>query len=102
MESYADFSALNNLAPADVAVTAERKGDDIQVTLDNRSETVAFFIRMAVKDSEGELVVPAFWDDNMVTLAPGESMTYTCREVGNDAETLHVSGWNVSDQEIVL
>ena len=102
MESYADFSALNSLAHADVAVSASRKGDEIKVTMENKSQHVAFFIRMSVKDSEGELVVPAFWNDNLVSLEPGQTMTYSCKAAGDQAATLHVSGWNVAQQDFVL
>lgn len=102
MESYADFSALNSLDPADVAVSASRKGDEIKVTMENKSQHVAFFIRMSIKDSEGELVVPAFWNDNLVSLEPGQTMTYSCKAAGDQAATLHVSGWNVAQQDFVL
>lgn len=102
MESYADFSALNSLAPADVAASASRKGDEIKVTLENKSQNVAFFIRMSVKDAEGELVVPAFWNDNLVSLEPGQTMTYSCKAAGDQAATLSVSGWNVAQQDFVL
>ena len=52
---------------------------------------------MAVKNAEGELVTPAFWSDNFVTLKPGETRTYTCRLDGQSPVGLNieVSGWNV-------
>ena len=58
---------------------------------------MAFFVRMALKNAEGELVTPVFWDDNFVSLKPGETRTYTCRMEGQEAEGLNVevSGWNV-------
>jgi exo-1,4-beta-D-glucosaminidase len=41
-----------------------------------------------VKDATGALVCPAYWSDNYVTLAPGESRTITCTlpTMGKDAE----------------
>ena len=96
LESYGDFSALNNLAPAQVEVAMQKNEKNIEVTLTNNAPVVAFFIRMAVKDAEGELVIPAFWNDNLVTLAPGESKTFSCNIPEGCAQTLEVSGWNVN------
>jgi len=39
---------------------------------------VAFMIRLTAKN-EGELICPAYWSDNYLTLAPGETRTVTCR-----------------------
>ena len=93
MESYADFSALDSLAPAEVAVSV----DNNKVTLENKSDVVAFFVRMDLKDASGE-IVPGFWSDNLVTLQPHQTLTFTCRR--EDSKTLTVSGWNVTEQKI--
>ena len=99
MESYADFSALDDLAPAEVAVSVN--GD--QVTLENKSDVVAFFVRMDIKYRDGE-ILPALWSDNLVTLQPGETLTVNTGAMiinGIDAE-LVISGWNVAEQVIIL
>ena len=72
-------------------------GNEVTVTLKNNSDVVAFFVRMALKDAEGELVTPAFWTDNFVSLKPGETRTYTCRTEAADVKDMNVevSGWNV-------
>ena len=93
MESYADFSALDTLAPADIAVSV--KGN--KVTLENKSDVVAFFVRMDLKDASGE-IVPGFWSDNLVTLQPHQTLTFTCSR--EDSKTLTISGWNVTEQKI--
>ena len=95
MESYADFSALDDLATAEVTVSV--KGD--QVTLENKSDIVAFFVRMDLKDADGE-IVPGFWSDNLVTLQPHQTLTLTCRP--EDSTSLTLSGWNVAEQVIIL
>lgn len=93
---YADFSALNSLAQADVNASVTRKGNTLEVSLENRSEVVAFFVDMKLKYASGEIIVPAFWNDNFVTLAPGESRTFTCRTESLPADAaVTVSGWNV-------
>ena len=95
MESYADFSALNDLTQAEVSVSI----NGTQVTLENKSDVVAFFIRMDLKDSEGN-VLPGYWTDNLVTLQPHQTLTYEFK-ADNEA-TLTVSGWNVDEQVIIL
>ena len=98
LESYGDFSGLNDLAEAEVAVSMKKDANKIQITLENKASVVAFFIRLSVKDAAGELVIPAFWSANLVTLAPGETKTYTCTLPDGCGETLKVSGWNVEDK----
>ena len=96
MESYADFSPLNDLAAADVKATMEKTAEGLEVTLENKSSVVAFFVRMALKDAEGEYVVPAYWSDNLVTLAPGQSLTFTCTADMPKGATVEIDGWNVA------
>lgn len=94
---HADYKPLADLKEAAVATSVKVAGDEVKVTLTNDSDVVAFFVRMALKNAEGELVTPVFWDDNFVSLKPGETRTYTCRMEGQEAEGLNVevSGWNV-------
>ena len=96
MESYADFSPLNGLAAADVKATMEKTAEGLEVTLENKSSVVAFFVRMALKDAEGEYVVPAYWSDNLVTLAPGQTLTFTCTADMPKGATVEIDGWNVA------
>ena len=102
MESYADFSALNELAAAKVNVTFEKAEGALEVTLTNDSPVVAFFVRMALKDAEGEYIVPATWSDNLVTLAPGQSLTYKCSAEFPAGAKLEVDGWNVAPSTLAL
>ena len=96
LESYADFSPLNDLAAADVEASMVRTAEGLEVTLENKSSVVAFFVRMALKDAEGEYVVPAYWSDNLVTLAPGQSLTFTCTADMPKGSTVEIDGWNVA------
>ncbi|MBN2308683.1 MAG: hypothetical protein JXR94_06905 [Candidatus Hydrogenedentes bacterium] len=104
-ESIADHTALNGLPPAavDSAAAFETRGDETiaRVTLRNPSSHVAFFIRLAVHQGpDGDEAAPAFWDDNFVSLLPGEERTvrgvvYT-RDLGGAEPVLRVSGWNLA------
>ena len=102
VESYADFSALNSLAIASVNTSVAKVDGGLEVTLTNNSPFVAFFIRMALKDAAGEYVVPATWNDNLVTLAPGQSLTYKCTAEVPSGATLTVEGWNVAKCTLAL
>ena len=87
---YASYRALNNLPRVACLLTSKSmtcekngqcsmiNGQCFELTLTNPSSTVAFFQRLMVKDAKGILICPAYWSDNYVTLAPGESRTITC------------------------
>ncbi len=104
IESYADFSALNSLEKADLGVDATVKGDNIEVTLTNASDVVAFFVDLQVKGADGEIIVPAYWSDNLVSLAPGQSQTLVWKSNGKlqDASVIEISGWNIEDITILM
>ena len=103
MKKYADFSSLDRLAAADMDITVKKNGENIEVTLNNKASVVAFFVRMAAKDAQGEYVIPAFWNDNLVTLAPGETRTFTCRipDIDN-VSNIEISGWNIKEQSFEI
>ena len=92
---YASYRALDTLPRVTCQLSSKRDNDQkskvfatshsqretgqrYELTLSNPSSTVAFFQRLIVKDAKGTLVCPAYWSDNYVTLAPGESRTITC------------------------
>ncbi len=83
---YASYRALDNLPRVDCLLTSKRVRNGYELTLKNPSSTVAFFQRLKVKDATGRLVCPAYWSDNYVTLAPGESRTITCMLPANSKD----------------
>jgi hypothetical protein len=69
-----------------------------RVTLTNPGKTLAFFVRLQVTGSDGEEALPVFWDDNYVSLLPGETRVISARWRRSDlhgAPRLVLSGWNV-------
>ena len=70
-----------------------------EVTLTNPTQSVAFMLRLTAKDNKSQLLCPAFWSDNYITLAPGEQRTVTCTlpDDSGDTEnaTFFLEGWNV-------
>jgi exo-1,4-beta-D-glucosaminidase len=107
VRAYADFTALHDLPTTQVtsAVRYERDGSDetAHVTLSNPGQAIAFFVRLQiVSEPSGEEVLPVLWQDNYVSLLPGETRDVVARYRSNDAEArraLVVSGWNVPRTE---
>jgi exo-1,4-beta-D-glucosaminidase len=75
-----------------------------QLTVSNPGKGVAFMVRMRLVKSDGEDVVPAFFDDNFVSLLPGEVRTigvrYRSADVGKFPAHFEVAGWNVPSQDV--
>ena len=101
--SYADFTALAQLPKVKLQVTdhSERKGENeiTHVVLENPSKTLAFFVRLkATKGQRGEEILPVLWQDNYISLLPGEkreiTATYRAAELGSAKPVLEVKGWN--------
>ena len=102
--SYADFTALSHLPKVKLRVTdrSEQKGQEevTHVTIENPSKTLAFFVRLKVdKGAKGEEILPVVWEDNYISLLPGEkrevTATYHVRELGTAKASVEVTGWNV-------
>ncbi len=96
---YADYTALNTLARANITVHAARSGhDEVAVTLENHSGVPAFFLSLDLVERQGRDVLPLMWDDNYVTLWPRERITLRAKRVagGNWGPfEVHVMGKNV-------
>jgi exo-1,4-beta-D-glucosaminidase len=102
--SFADFTALSQLPKVKLRVAdrTERKGDEaiIHVAIENPSKSIAFFVRLKVdKGEKGEEILPVVWQDNYISLLPGEkrevTASYRVAEQGTAKPTVEVSGWNV-------
>jgi exo-1,4-beta-D-glucosaminidase len=103
-ESYADYTALSQLPGVKLRATSrtERRGEEsiTHVTLENPSKSLAFFVRLKLdKGAKGEEILPVVWEDNYISLLPGEkrevTATYRSSELGVAKSVIEVSGWNV-------
>jgi exo-1,4-beta-D-glucosaminidase len=106
---YADLTALKTLPPATSGIQAttrhEGKEDVTTVTLSvpDSSRTVALFQHVSIRrGAQGDLALPIRWNDNDVTLWPGESIVLTARYAsqGTAAPVVEVNGWNVPTQNV--
>ncbi len=111
---YADLTGLQRLAvvrpdvTADIAagVTDDHAGEPLAtatVTVRNRSAVPAVGIHLSVVGDGGRPVAPILWQDNDITLFPGQAAVVTGRfpatESPGDA-TIRVEGFNVAEQDI--
>jgi exo-1,4-beta-D-glucosaminidase len=66
----------------------------------NPSETIAFFIFLDVTDpATGKPVLPIYWNDNYVSLLPGEERNYSAdyrlSDYNGDKPLIEIKAWNV-------
>jgi len=106
---FADFTDLAKLWPAklNVSATSERKGSEeiTHVRLENSEGALAFFVHLKVVAGEhGKEILPILWEDNYVSLLPGEkreiSARYAPELLGGAAPVVEVEGWNATSQSV--
>jgi exo-1,4-beta-D-glucosaminidase len=86
----------------DAKATTSREGTQAttRVTLTNPSKSLAFFVRLKLdKGQGGDEILPVLWEDNYVSLMPGETREIAARydagALGSAEPALEVSGVNV-------
>jgi len=124
---FADFTALQNLPKATVNASlqvgasssdsasatsggnasASNSSNDFAATVhvENPGTSLAFLVRLRLlKGKGGDEVLPVFWDDNYLSLLPGEKRDVTVRlrksDLGNAQPVLAVDGFNVPAAEV--
>jgi exo-1,4-beta-D-glucosaminidase len=108
--AFADFSSLQTLEPAAVKVTMKASpssGQDAEyrATIENTGKSLAFLVHLRVtKPKGGAEILPAFWDDNYISLLPGERREVQLHlrktDLGTAQPELIVDGFNVAPQTI--
>ena len=104
--SYADYTSLAQLPKVKLKVSSrdEHNGkneDEVtRVIVENPSKALAFFVRLKLdKGKGGEEILPVVWQDNYISLLPGEkreiTATYHASGLGAAKPEIEVSGWNV-------
>jgi exo-1,4-beta-D-glucosaminidase len=103
-KQFADYTALNKLPKVKLNLEYQflkrDESGEISLKMKNPSKAIAFFIFMDVIDqATGKPVLPVFWDDNYVTLLPGEERIYKAkfflRDSGSVKPVIKVNAWNV-------
>ena len=105
--SYADFTELKHLTPSYPEVNISSKNLDgtteFAVELYNPGKHLAFFMELAICDEESkETILPVFWEDNYVSLLPGEKKIIKARIKSREnvraLSYLRVKGMNVEEK----
>jgi exo-1,4-beta-D-glucosaminidase len=77
---YASYAMLDGMTTKHCELSVKPVSEGIyEAEISNPSDKVAFMVRLTAKDQNGELICPAYWSDNYLTLAPGESRTVSCQ-----------------------
>jgi len=102
--SYADMTQLKNLPEVQLKISATRTRQGVgketaHVTISNPSSSLAFFIHLQIQPGrDGETVTPIVWQDNYISLLPGETRevtaTYETKDAGSQAPVVVAEGWN--------
>jgi mannosylglycoprotein endo-beta-mannosidase len=99
------YSGLNKMPKADldIQVRQSEKGK-VEVTLSNPAKNpVAFFNRLSLVDPKTrKRVLPVFYDDNYVSVLPGQKKTVIMDygQTGSESPLVSIEGWNVKEQFI--
>lgn len=106
---YADLTALKTLptATSEIHATTRHEGKEdvttVTLSVPDSSRTVALFQHVSIRrGAQGDLALPIRWNDNDITLWPGESMVLTARYASQGTATavVEVNGWNVPTQSV--
>ena len=109
-ESKQLWWALGRLPSADVAATAvsARQGDSVSVhvTLRNRGNVVAIQNKLTpVGATDGSRILPAYYNDNYISLLPGESREIKIEYptfAGKGRAQLALRGWNLASRSVAV
>ncbi len=105
LSATADFTALQNLPKASVkaSMKSRESGDELsaQIVVENTGTSVAFLTRLRLlKAKDGPEILPVFWEDNYMSLLPGEKREVGVRlrksDLGTVKPVLAIDGYNVS------
>jgi exo-1,4-beta-D-glucosaminidase len=105
VKEFADLTALQELPPVTIREKHSFKKDGlgqvVTVELENPTPSLAFQVEINVyKGDSGDIVVPVFWDDNFVSLLPGEKRKirgfFALEDLGGAEPELKIRGWNIN------
>jgi hypothetical protein len=104
----ASHRRLTYLAPQPVGVTARAhkvdEGTRVDVVLTNQGRAPTLEVKITMLDQQGVRVLPVYYDDNYVSLLPGESrqIQVLCPSRSAQCAKLALRGWNADTKEIAV
>ena len=103
-KSYADLTGINDLEKIEIYTDPHfsEHGDTLTVktSIENRSDKLAFFIELSVMGKKtGQMILPVFWEDNYISLLPGEERIISGyvfkKDLGDQEPVFSFKGSNV-------
>lgn len=98
--AYRDLNAMPAATISLKAASGAPQGADrpLTLTLANTGKTPALAIKLTVLDKAGARVLPAYFEDNYVSLMPGETRTISVRVPANaKPASIAIRGWNTPE-----
>jgi exo-1,4-beta-D-glucosaminidase len=78
----------------------DSEGIEFEVIVHNPTDKIAFFMEFILSDKvSGEPVLPVFWNDNYISLLPGETRILKGTAKDNRAEQMEIlmQGYNLDN-----
>lgn len=110
IKSYSNFTALASMPKSELKINVSKHGKDanssIAIEIENPTSSIAFFTQFLLKDATGEIIYPVYWEDNYISILPGEKRTLKCNFDENTLKskiaTLKLTGWNLDEQSVQI
>jgi exo-1,4-beta-D-glucosaminidase len=106
LSAYTDFTALQNLPKVKIkasinGITTDGTDTSAHITVENPSAGLAFLVRLRLmKVHDGAELLPVFFDDNYLSLLPGEKREISVKvrnaELNGYQPALAIDGFNIT------
>jgi len=105
-----NFKTLKELPKTKINVKniipVEGKNEAWRVTLENPTDQMAFFVHSKITSKGGEELLPSYWSDNYISIAPHQSRTIevNLKDAAKKAKPLYLSidGWNTETETVAV
>jgi exo-1,4-beta-D-glucosaminidase len=110
-KDFGDLTGLNALPQVKLELKADHRSEAgkgaIRLKVKNPSASVAFQVHARLTMGKGgDDLVPVFWDDNYISLLPGEeksiSATFDASDLNGKEPALGVEGYNVAPETVKI
>lgn len=107
-KAYADHTLLNTMPEAKLKIDHRFENFDasqkVVISIENTGSHIAFFLELNIAgENSGGSVLPVIWDDNYISLLPGETRiieaSFATKDISGDKPVLSISGWNFKNNE---
>jgi Exo-beta-D-glucosaminidase Ig-fold domain len=99
---------LTELSPQPIAISARltspHEGPVVDVLLENQGREAALAIKLTMLDDAGARVLPVYYQDNYISLLPGESrrISVRCPKSSGQCAQIAVRGWNAQANTVKI